>query len=112
VRRAHQFRAEHFRDASGTDAFICPAEKRLAWVYASQYITANQSVTRRRHDAYADRPACPLKPQCTQAKGNRQIRISLQVLAYRRQARENLACEDGQALRAARCTEVDTSWDT
>ena len=106
--RAHQFRAEHFRYEAATDEFICPADKRLTFTYESQYTTSNQYVTRRRHYAAADCGACPLKPQCTQAKGNRQIRISHKLLAYRQQARENLTSEEGQALRAARSVEVET----
>ncbi len=90
VLRAHQFRAEHFRYDAATDGFICPADQRLTFTYASQYTTTNQYVTRRRHYAAADCDACPLKPQCTRAKGNRQIRISHQLLACRQQARENL----------------------
>ncbi len=108
VLRAHQFRAEHFRYEPTTDMFICPAEKRLTFIYASQYTTTNQYVTRRRHYAAADCQACPLKPQCTRAKGNRQIRISHQLLAYRRQARENLTSAEGLTLRAARSVEVET----
>lgn len=106
--RAHQFRAEHFRYDAATDEFICPAAKRLTFTYESQYTTTNQYVTRRRHYAAADCQACPLKPQCTQAKGNRQIRISHRLLAYRQQARDNLTSEEGQALRAARSVEVET----
>jgi transposase len=106
--RAHQFRAEHFRYDPDLDQFICPAEKRLTFTYESQYTTTNQYVTRRRHYAAADCDACPLKPQCTRAKGNRHIQISHKLLAYRRQARENLTSEEGQALRAARSVEVET----
>lgn len=108
VLRAHQFRAEHFRYEPTTDEFICPAEKRLTFTYESQYTTTNQYVTRRRHYACADCQACPLKPHCTRAKGNREIRISFKLLAYRKQARENLTSEEGLALRAARSTEVET----
>jgi len=108
VLRAHQFRAEHFGYDPDQDQFICPAEKRLTFSYESQYTTTNQYVTRRRHYVCADCTACPLKPQCTRAQGNRQIRISFKLLAYRKQARENLTSEEGQALRAARSTEVET----
>jgi ABC-2 type transport system ATP-binding protein/transposase len=51
---------------------------------------------------------CPLKAQCTQAKGNRKIRISFRLLEYRRQARANLTSEESQRLRANRSTEVET----
>jgi hypothetical protein len=108
VLRTHQFRAEHFGYDPATDQFICPAEKRLTFTYESQSTTANQYVTWRRHYTCADCADCPLKPQCTQAKGNRQIRISFKLLAYRKQARENLTSEEGQVLRVARSTEVET----
>jgi transposase len=108
VLRAHQFRAEHFGYDPATDEFICPAEKRLTFTYESQYTTTNQYVTRRRHYACADCAAWPLKPQCTRAQGNRQIRISFKLLAYRQQARQNLTSDEGLALRAARSTEVET----
>ena len=85
--RAHQFRAEHFRYDAATDEFICPADQRLTFTYESQYTTTNQYVTRRRHYAAAGCDAYPFKPQCTQAKGHRHIRISHKLLAYRRQAR-------------------------
>jgi hypothetical protein len=32
----------------------------------------------------SDCPGCPLRDQCTHAKGNRKIRISFQLLKYRR----------------------------
>lgn len=106
--RPHHFRAEHFRYDAAPDEFICPAEKRLIFTYESQYTTTNQYVTRRRHYAAADCQACPLKPQCTRAKGNRQIQISHVLLAYRQQARENLTSAEGLALRTARSVEVET----
>jgi transposase len=106
--RAHQFRAEHFGYDPATDEFICPAQKRLTFVNETRYTTINQYVTQRRNYACADCTGCPLKPQCTHAKGNRQIRISLKLLDYRKQARANLTSEEGRALRAARSTEVET----
>ena len=106
--RAHQFRAEHFRYDETTDEFLCPADQRLTFTYESKYTTTNQYVTQRRHYAASDCNACPLKPQCTRAKGNRHIQISHKLLAYRRQARENLTSEKGEALRAARSVEVET----
>ena len=49
-----------------------------------------------------------MRSKCTQAKGNRQIRISFQLLEYRKKARENLTSPEGERLRAARSTEVET----
>ena len=108
VVRAHQFRAEHFRHDPATDHFICPADKPLHYVATTHQTTDNGYKTERRIYACQDCTGCPLKPECTHAKGNRQIRISLRLLDYRRQARENLTSPEGQRLRAARSTEVET----
>jgi transposase len=108
VLRAHQFRAEHFAYDPQTDTFVCPADKRLHFQYASGYTSDNGYQSDRRNYECFDCADCPLKSQCTQAKGNRKIRISFRLLEYRKQARENLTSEVGQRLRAARSTEVET----
>lgn len=108
VIRKHQFRAENFAYDPEKDEFICPAEKRLSFQYTSRYTTDNDYLTNRRIYECSDCAACPLKPQCTQAKGNRKIRISFQLLEYRRQARANLCSKEGQRLRAVRSVEVET----
>ncbi|MCE5207880.1 MAG: transposase [Chloroflexi bacterium] len=51
---------------------------------------------------------CPFKPHCTKAKGNRSIRISFRMMAYRDQARNNLTSGKGIRLRSERCIEVGT----
>jgi transposase len=106
--RKHQFRAENFGYDQERDEFICPAQQRLRFQYTSRYTTDNGYVTDRRHYECDQCGQCPLKQQCTRAKGNRRIRISFQLLEYRRQARANLTSEVGQRLRAARSTEVET----
>jgi transposase len=108
VLRTHQFRAEHFGYDQEKDQFICPADKRLHFVSETGYTTDNGYVTRRRNYECYDCQDCPLRNQCTKAKGNRKIRISFAILEYRRQARQNLTSEEGQRLRAARSTEVET----
>lgn len=106
--RSHQFRAENFDYDKERDEFICPADKRLHFAYASRYTTNNGYETDRRNYECDQCGDCPLKPQCTKAKGNRKIRISFRLLEYRRQARHNLTTEEGQRLRSARSTEVET----
>jgi hypothetical protein len=108
VLRAHQFRAEHFAYDPEQDQFICPADKRLRFQYTSRYTTDNGYGSDRRNYECFDCAECPLKSQCTKAKGNRKIRISFRLLAYRSQARANLTSEEGQRLRAERSTEVET----
>jgi transposase len=108
VLRAHQFRAENFAYEPETDTFICPAQKPLHFQSTSRYTTQNGYLTDRRLYECFECTDCPLRSQCTQAKGNRKIRISFRLLAYRQQARENLTSAEGQQLRAARSTEVET----
>ena len=108
ILRAHQFRAENFGYDKATDQFICPADKRLHFQHTSRYTTDNGYVTDRRIYECLDCAACPLRSKCTKAKGNRQIRISFRLLEYRKQARTNLTSPEGERLRAARSTEVET----
>ena len=62
----------------------------------------------RRHYECFDCADCPLRSQCTKAKDNRKMRIFFRLLEYRKQARQNLTSVEGQRLRAARSTEVET----
>jgi transposase len=108
VIRKHQFRTENFDYDPEHDEFICPAQQRLHFQYTSRYTTDNGYETDRRYYACDQCAQCPLKPQCTKAKGNRKIQVSFRLLEYRRQARANLTSERGQRLRAQRSTEVET----
>jgi hypothetical protein len=108
VIRKHQFRADHFGYDPDTDEFICPNQQRLSYLYTGKSKTDNGYESERRHYECANCQGCPLKSQCTQAKGNRHIQISFKLLEYRRQARKNLTSETGQALRKQRSVEVET----
>jgi predicted RNA-binding protein with PIN domain len=108
VLRTHQFRAENFVYDKVTDEFICPAGKRLHFQHQTRYTTDNGFETDRRIYECRDCADCPLRSQCTKAKGNRQIRISFRLLEYRKQARANLTSPQGELLRKARSTEVET----
>jgi transposase len=106
--RAHQFRAENFTYDAATDTFSCPAGQRLHFQYTSRYTSDNGYLSdRRTYECFACAD-CPLRSQCTRAKGNRQIRISFRLLAYRKQARDNLTSAEGERLRAARSVEVES----
>jgi transposase len=105
--RKRQFLAENFPYDGDTDEFLCPAHQRLQFQYTSRYTSDNGFVTDRRIYECQACSQCPLKGECTRAKGNRKIRISFRLLEYRRQARTNLTSEAGQRLRARRSTEVE-----
>jgi transposase len=105
--RKRQFRAENFPYDPDQDEFICPANQRLSFQFTSRYTTENGYQTDRRLYECKQCSQCPLKGECTRAKGNRKIRISFRLLEYHRQARTNLTNETGQRLRAARSTDVE-----
>ena len=106
--RKHQFRSDHFEYDPESDQFICPAKKRLSYLYTSKYKTANGYESERRHYECSECQDCPLKPQCTKAKGNRRIQVSFRLIEFRKQARENLTSDLGKELRAKRSVEVET----
>lgn len=106
--RNHQFRSDHFDYDSESDQFICPAKKKLSYLYTSKYKTDNGYESERRHYECGTCQDCPLKPQCTRAKGNRRIQVSFQLIEHRRQAREHLISDLGKELRAKRSVEVET----
>ncbi len=105
--RKRQFLAENFPYDPETDEFLCPAKARLHFESQTRYTTDNGYLSQRRIYACNQCAACSLKPECTRAKDNRKIRISFQLLEYRRQARTNLTSEVGQRLRAERSIEVE-----
>jgi len=106
--RKHQFRSDHFAYDPQTDEFICPHKQRLPYLYTGKYKTTNGYESERRYYECQSCQDCPLKSQCTQAKGNRRIQISMKLMEYRRQARENLTSESGVALRKKRAVDVET----
>jgi len=110
ILRKHQFRSDHFEYEETTDQFLCPAKRRLSYLFTSQYKTTNGYLSTRRHYECENCQECPLKSQCTNAKGNRQIQVSFQLREYRRQARENLTSTQGKQRRAQRAVEVETSF--
>ncbi len=106
--RKHQFRSDHFEYDPESDQFICPAKKRLSYLYTSKYKTENGYESERRHYECSECLDCPLKAQCTKAKGNRRIQVSFRLIEFRKQARENLTSDLGKELRAKRSVEVET----
>lgn len=106
--RKKMFRSESFPYDRSSDAFLCPADKHLTYRYTRQYKTENGYQSERRIYECDHCQSCPLKPECTQAKGNRRIQMSFRLRQFRAQARSNLLSETGKALRCERVTEVET----
>ena len=106
--RKKRFRSESFPYDEQADEFICPADQRLTYRYTSKYTTDNGYLSERRIYECDHCNDCPLKPECTRAKGNRRIQMSFRLRDFRAKARDNLLSELGLSLRARRSTEVET----
>jgi len=90
------------------DEFTCPAGHPMNYCETRSYKTRNGYLSERRFYESNHCETCPLKPQCTQAKGNRRIQVSFKLRAYQQQARENLLSEQGVELRKKRAVDVET----
>jgi hypothetical protein len=106
--RKKLFRAENFPYDAETDEFICPAQKRLTYQRTIRVKSDNGYLAERREYACAECANCPLRAECTKAKGNRHMHISFRLQRFREQARENLLSPAGQNLRAKRSVEVES----
>jgi transposase len=90
------------------DELICPAGKRLSYRYTFFRETDNGYRGERRCYEAVDCSGCPLKAQCTKAKGNRRVELSFQLKAWRQQASLNLTSDNGKKLRSLRGVEVES----
>ncbi len=102
------FRSENLPYDAAKDEFICPANQRLTYRGTRRERTENGYWTELRHYEASGCNACPLKPECTRAKGNRHMRMSFCLRRYREQAKNNLLSEQGKALRVQRNVEVES----
>jgi hypothetical protein len=108
LQRKRLFRAENFPYEAEKDEFICPAQKRLTYQRTIRAESDNGYLFERREYECKECERCPIRVECTQAKGNRHIRISFRLQHFREQARENLLSPEGQALRKKRSVEVES----
>jgi transposase len=106
--KPNPFAADQMEYDAEQDELICPAGKRLTYRYSSHRKTDNGYRGERRCYEAEDCPGCPLKEQCTKAKGNRKVYLGFQLKAWRQQARENLTSESGKKLRSLRGVEVES----
>jgi len=102
------FRVENLPYDPDKDEFTCPANHPLTYRETHPYRSQNGYLSERRFYECSECDACPLKPQCTKAKGNRRIQVSFKLREYRQQAKENLLSEQGLALRKQRGPDVET----
>jgi len=76
--------------------------------YESKGKTDSGYRTQLRHYRSLNCEGCPLRSQCTKAKGNREIRVSLPFLRAKQKVRTLLLSEEGKQLAIRRMTEVES----
>lgn len=106
--KPNPFAADQMEYDPNKDELICPAGRRLTYRYSFHSKTDNGYRAERRCYEAEDCAGCPLKEQCTKAKGNRRVNMAFQLKAWRQQARENLTSEQGKKLRSLRGVEVES----
>jgi transposase len=106
--KPNPFASDQLKYDPEKDELICPAGKRLAYRYTFYRETDNGYRGERRCYEAEDCSDCPLKTQCTKAKGNRRVELSFQLKAWRQQASQNLTSETGHKLRSLRGVEVES----
>jgi Transposase DDE domain len=106
--KPNPFAADQMAYDPEKDELICPAGKRLTCQYTAYPKTDNGYRGERRCYEAHDCTGCPLKEQCTKAKGNRKVSWGVQLKAWRQQASQNLTSEMGKQLRSQRGVEVES----
>jgi len=90
------------------DCFICPNGRKVSF---KKYLNKkNPSGYEQSFKIYEceDCTDCPLKPQCTKAKGNRQVHWNTIYEEMKARAKTALACETNAAIYARRKIEVES----
>ena len=89
------------------DVFICPNNKEL--IHTDSYTRTTELGFESTIDRYVceDCSDCPLKKECTKAKGNREIEVNHTLNEYKRQVRELLTSERGLYHRSKRPIEPE-----
>jgi len=108
LREKQRFVSANFPYDPEQDEFTCPAGHSMTYRETRPYRTENNYLTERRYYECDHCDTCPLKAQCTKAKGNRRIQVSFKLREYQQQARTNLLSEQGIELRKQRGVDVET----
>jgi transposase len=106
--RKQRFRAENWEYVPARDEYICPHQQRVTFQCNRVRTTDNGYRISFRVYECSSCAACPLKPQCTKAVGNRRIEINPTLIRYQKQAREKLVSDQGRKLRAQRGVEPES----
>jgi len=102
------FRKENFPYNETDDYYICPNNRKF--IYTESIIRTTKNGYHQNIDIYSceNCKGCPLKQQCTKAKGNRRIQINKNLDRHKATARKNLKSEKGEELSKRRGWEIET----
>lgn len=90
------------------DTWTCKAGQKLAFHRTSDEKTESGYEIEYRHYRSPSCKGCPLKPTCTKAEGNREVKASLKYMRLKKQARDKLRSEEGYALSVRRMIEPES----
>lgn len=99
---------ENWSYQEAEDVWVCPNGRQLTFHRESASKTDSGYTTQLRYYRSPDCSGCPLKEECTKAAGNREIRVSMQYLRFKQQAKERLQSEEGRQLSVRRMTEPES----
>jgi transposase len=89
------------------DRFVCPCNKTLEFTEEKQNRSSNGYISTERRYVATQCGECPVQGDCTRS-GQRTIRHSLRLGAYRKEARQRLESPRGQELSRRRGFEIET----
>lgn len=92
---------------SEQDTWTCAAGRTLHFHRLSKEKSESGYKIEYHHYRSASCEGCPLKPQCTKAQGNREVRVSMKYLRLKNKAGEKLRSEEGYALAVRRMIEPE-----
>ncbi|MEJ8546699.1 transposase [Brevibacillus borstelensis] len=90
------------------DTWTCAAGQTLIFCRESKEKTESGFEIRYRHYRSTSCEGCPLKPSCTKAAGDREVKVSLRYLRFKQQVREKFRSEEGYALSVRRMIEPES----
>lgn len=86
---------------------VCPMGQRMLFVGQQKRVSELGNVTQISIYKAIKCDGCPLRGECHNAQGNRQVELNHKLIAYRKQARERLLSAEGRDLRGRRAIEPE-----
>jgi transposase len=102
-----QFKAENMEYNELEDEFICANNRALGYHHTENYITENGYLTERRVYKSRDCTSCQLKDSCYKGAYSKQMKVSHELLEYRKQAKGRLESQTGVELRKQRFIDTE-----